>query len=81
VFRRRTRTQTSGESAAGAGWQRMALQILYFVPGNLQAPRASFDAVVGRLLVSPVLQVLVFGNSREEVRRRGSACRRPDPRT
>lgn len=46
----------------------MALQILYFIPGNLQAPAASFEAVVGRLLVSPVLQVLVFGNARQEVR-------------
>ncbi|KAK9846457.1 hypothetical protein WJX81_004293 [Elliptochloris bilobata] len=51
------------------GWQRMALQILYFIPGNLQAPAASFDAIVGRLLVSPVLQVLVFGNARQETRR------------
>ena len=46
----------------------MALQILYFIPGNLQAPAASFEAIVGRLLVSPVLQVLVFGNARQEVR-------------
>ena len=46
----------------------MALQILYFIPGNLQAPAAGFDAIVGRLLVSPVLQVLVFGNARQEVR-------------
>lgn len=46
----------------------MALQILYFIPGNLQEPAASFGAIVGRLLVSPVLQVLVFGNSQQEVR-------------
>ena len=46
----------------------MALQILYFIPGNLQAPGASFEAILGRLLVSPVLQVLVFGNARQEAR-------------
>ncbi len=57
----------------------MALQILYFVPGNLQAPRASFDAIVGRLLVSPVLQVLVFGNAKEEVRLCTQAALTLDP--
>ncbi|CAL8461607.1 g1138 [Coccomyxa elongata] len=51
------------------GWQRMALQILYFVPYNLLQPAASFAAVSGKLLVSPVLKKLVFLNSRDETRR------------
>ncbi|EIE22041.1 hypothetical protein COCSUDRAFT_16894 [Coccomyxa subellipsoidea C-169] len=53
----------------GTGWQRMALQILYFVPFNLLQPARSFAAVSGKLLVSPVLKKLVFLNSREETRR------------
>ena len=50
-----------------AGWQRMALQILYFVPYNLLQPAASFSAISQKLLVSPVLKKLVFLNSPEEV--------------
>lgn len=38
----------------------MALQILYFVPGNLLDPEASFQAISQKLLVSPVLQTLVY---------------------
>lgn len=44
----------------------MALQILYFVPFNLLQPAASFAAVSGKLLVSPVLKKLVFLNARDE---------------
>ncbi|CAL5218999.1 g754 [Coccomyxa viridis] len=51
------------------GWQRMALQILYFVPYNLLQPAASFSAISQKLLVSPVLKKLVFLNSPEESRR------------
>jgi hypothetical protein len=50
-----------------AGWQRMALQILYFVPYNLLQPAASFSAISQKLMVSPVLKKLVFLNSPEEV--------------
>lgn len=49
------------------GWQRMALQILYFVPFNLMQPAASFAAVSQKLLVSPVLKKLVFSNAPDEV--------------
>ena len=45
----------------------MALQILYFVPGDLLQPAPSFAAVSRKLLVSPVLRKLVFGNSPDEV--------------
>ena len=46
-----------------AGWKRMALQILYFVPGNLLNPDASFQALTERLVVSPVLQTLVYSKN------------------
>ena len=49
------------------GWQRMALQILYFVPYDLLQPAASFSAISQKLLVSPVLKKLVFLNSPDEV--------------
>ena len=42
---------------------RMALQILFFVPGDLGRPAGSFDALAGRLIVSPVLRRLVYGNA------------------
>ena len=57
-----------------AGWQRMALQILYFVPHNLLQPARSFAAVSQKLLVSPVLKKLVFSNSPEEVRPPAFTC-------
>ena len=41
----------------------MALQILYFVPGNLLNPDASFQALSERLVVSPVLQTLVYSKN------------------
>ena len=50
-----------------SGWQRMALQILYFVPYDLLQPAASFSAISQKLLVSPVLKKLVFLNSPDEV--------------
>lgn len=42
------------------GWRRMAMQILYIVPGNLRDPSAGFAAVAGRLIVGPILKTLVF---------------------
>jgi hypothetical protein len=42
------------------GWRRMALQILYIVPGNLRDPAASFKAVANKLIVGPILKTLVF---------------------
>ena len=41
----------------------MALQILYFVPGNLLNPDVSFQALKERLVVSPVLQTLVYSKN------------------
>ena len=51
---------------AALGWKRMALQILFFVPGDLGRPERSFDALAGKMIVSPVLRKLVFGNARRE---------------
>jgi len=42
------------------GWRRMALQILYIVPGDLRDPSAGFRAVANRLIVGPILKTLVF---------------------
>lgn len=57
--------QAVGSEAAQIqlGWKRMALQILYFVPGNLLNPDASFQALSERLVVSPVLQTLVYSKN------------------
>ena len=44
----------------------MALQILFFVPGDLGRPERSFDALAGKMIVSPVLRKLVFGNAKSE---------------
>ena len=46
----------------------MALQILYFVPGNLLNPDSSFQALLGRLVVSPVLQTLVYSKNPQGAR-------------
>lgn len=54
--------------AIPAGWMRMVLLILYFVPFDLLTPQESFDAVSEKLFVSPVVRTLVFTKaSREEV--------------
>lgn len=42
------------------GWRRMALQILYIVPGDLRDPTRGFLAVANRLIVGPILKTLVF---------------------
>ena len=41
----------------------MALQILYFVPGNLIQPDRSFKAIAQQLIVSPVVRTLVVNNA------------------
>ncbi|KAL0019064.1 hypothetical protein WJX79_006492 [Trebouxia sp. C0005] len=53
----------SQEAQVQLGWKRMALQILYFVPGNLLNPESSFQALSERLVVSPVLQTLVYSKN------------------
>uniref|UniRef100_A0A1D2ABJ0 Uncharacterized protein n=1 Tax=Auxenochlorella protothecoides TaxID=3075 RepID=A0A1D2ABJ0_AUXPR len=47
-------------AAAQLGWRRAVLLVLYFRPGDLRDPRASFGALAERLIVGPVLRVLVF---------------------
>lgn len=42
------------------GWRRMALQILYIVPGDLRDPSKGFKAIANRLIVGPILKTLVF---------------------
>ncbi|KAG2424024.1 hypothetical protein HXX76_014848 [Chlamydomonas incerta] len=42
------------------GWARMALLVLYFGPGDLLTPEASFAAISGRLFVGPVVETLVY---------------------
>ena len=42
------------------GWRRMALQILYIVPGNIRDPTASFRAIANKVIVGPILKTLVF---------------------
>jgi hypothetical protein len=59
---------TDPAARAALGWQRMALQILFFVPGDLARPATSFTPLAGRLIVSPVLRKLVYGNARSEAR-------------
>ena len=45
----------------------MVLQILFFGPSDLLNPQESFDALVGKLIVSPVVKTLVFEKVPEEV--------------
>lgn len=47
------------------GWKRMALQILYIVPGDLRDPTKGFAAVANRLIVGPILKTLVFSTEPE----------------
>ncbi|KAL4432811.1 hypothetical protein ABPG77_008137 [Micractinium sp. CCAP 211/92] len=55
-------------AARALGWRRMALQILYIVPGNLRDPRKGFEAVAERLIVGPILKTLVFSTTPEKTR-------------
>lgn len=50
------------------GWQRMALQILYIVPGDLRDPVAGFRSVANRVIVGPILKTLVFSTEPEASR-------------
>ena len=47
------------------GWKRMALQILYIVPGDLRDPAKGFSAIANRLIVGPILKTLVFSTEPE----------------
>jgi len=44
------------------GWQRNALQALYFGPNNLLDPEESWKDVTNRLFVAPVVATLVYEN-------------------
>eukprot|EP00887_Chlorella_sp_A99_P001546 scaffold8.g1546.t1 len=46
-------------AVADLGWRRMALQILYIVPGDLRTAKSFFE-VASRLIVGPILKTLVF---------------------
>ncbi|KAA8494920.1 hypothetical protein FVE85_3161 [Porphyridium purpureum] len=48
------------EPSLELGWMRMALLSTYFGPYDLLNPRGSFDALAGRLVVSPVVRKLVY---------------------
>ena len=47
------------------GWRRMALQILYIVPGDLRDPSKGFSAIANRLIVGAILKTLVFSTEPE----------------
>ena len=49
------------------GWQRNALQALYFGPNNLLDPEQSWWAVTNKLIVAPVVSTLVYENIPGEV--------------
>ena len=46
------------------GWQRNALQALYFGPSNLLDPEESWRSITDRLIVAPVVSTLVYKTSR-----------------
>ncbi len=47
----------------------LAWQVLFFGPSDLFEPSTSFSAVVGRLIVSPVVRTLVFSRLPKSTRR------------
>ncbi|KAJ8908298.1 hypothetical protein NDN08_008389 [Rhodosorus marinus] len=49
------------------GWMRMTTLALFLGPSSLLDPRSAFGSISGRLTVSPVLRVLVFGKIRSSV--------------
>ena len=44
------------------GWQRNALQALYFGPSNLLDPEESWKGITNRLIVAPVVSTLARAN-------------------
>jgi len=49
------------------GWMRMTTLALFLGPASLLDPTSAFGSISGRLTVSPVLRVLVFGKIRSSV--------------
>lgn len=60
---------TNPAKAMQLGWQRMALLVLFFRPADLADPTPTFRAVANKLIVSPVVQKLVFSNGMEATKR------------
>ena len=50
------------------GWQRNALQALYFGPSNLLDPERSWGEITNRIIVAPVVSTLVYENVPIEVK-------------
>jgi len=65
------RTTTSKDMSRGEvlrlGWQRNALQALYFGPNDLLTPEQSWRDITNRLIVAPVVGTLVYENVPEPV--------------
>ena len=66
-----SRTRTSADMTLDErrrlGWQRNALQALYFGPSNLLDPEDSWRSITNRLIVAPVVSTLVYENIPREV--------------
>ena len=69
----RSRTRTSADMNVDErlklGWQRNALQALYFGPSNLLDPDESWAQITNRMIVAPVVSTLVYENVPLEVQR------------
>ena len=66
----RTRTSTDMDlnERLRLGWQRNALQALYFGPSNLLDPERSWGEITNRMIVAPVVSTLVYENVPIEVK-------------
>ena len=68
----KNRTRTSDDMDLNErlrlGWQRNALQALYFGPSNLLDPDESWAQITNRMIVAPVVSTLVYENVPVEVR-------------
>jgi len=66
-----SRTTTSKDMSRSEllrlGWQRNALQALYFGPNDLLSPEKSWREITNRLIVAPVVGTLVYENVPEPV--------------
>ena len=66
-----SRTTTSKDMSRSEllrlGWQRNALQALYFGPNDLLSPEKSWRDITNRLIVAPVVGTLVYENVPEPV--------------
>lgn len=65
--RTKTSKDMSREELLRLGWQRNALQALYFGPNDLLSPEESWKEITNRLVVAPVVGTLVYENVPEPV--------------